>query len=147
MRLARALLQLIVATNDEPIQSSALRYLGGARCRNCDDLVHASAGMDISSRDTAGDSGRSPQCLHLAETILLDHGPRRRLQSFETARRGLLPTRTNSGRRAWRNRLRTHPPQATRCRVSLDLSHFRIAAFSSQRDFLVAGARDLLRGV
>jgi len=62
--------------------------------------------------DAAGDSGRPPQCIHFAEAILLDYGPCRWLQPFETAWRRLLHPRTNSGRRDWRNSLRTRPPQA-----------------------------------
>src|SRR5205807_902450 len=48
-------------------------------------------------------------------------------------------------RRDWRNSLRTRPPQARSCWVSLDLSHFRSAAAGSQRDLAVAGARHPLR--
>ena len=103
--------------------------------------------MGLSNRDSLGDSGRSPQCFHFAETVLLDHGPSRRLQPFETARRRLLHARTNSGRRDWWHGLRDNPSQtAAALWVSLDLSHFRSAAVSGQRHSALAGARDALRG-
>src|SRR5438105_14148100 len=103
--------------------------------------------MGLSDRDSAGDSGRSPQCFHFAETVLLDHGPGRRLQSFETAWRRLLRARTSSARRDWWNGLRDGLSQtAAALWISLDLSHFRSAAVSGQRHSALAGARDALRG-
>src|SRR4029077_10642382 len=98
--------------NDEPIQSSALRSLRRPRRWNRHDPGDAFARVAISDRDAAADSGRPPQCVHLAEAILLDYGPRWWLQPFETAWRRLLHPRTNSGRRDWRNGLRTRPPQS-----------------------------------
>src|SRR5438874_5564220 len=98
--------------NDEPIQSSALRSLRRPRRWNRHDPGDAFARVAISDRDAAGDSGRPPQCVHFAEAILLDYGPCRWLQPFETAWRRLLHLRANSGRCDWRNSLRTRPPQA-----------------------------------
>src|SRR5438874_12722186 len=102
--------------------------------------------MGLSNRDSLGDSARSPQCFHFAETVLLDHGPGGRLQSFETARRRLLHARTNSGRRDWWNGLRDGLSQTAAHWVSLDLSRFRGLSVGGQRDPVVAGARDPLWG-
>src|SRR5438552_16402045 len=99
--------------------------------------------MGLSNRDSLGDSGRSPQCFHFAETVLLAHGPSRRLQPFETARRRLLHARTNSGRRDWWHALRDNPSKtAAALWVWLDLSHRRSAPVSGQRNSVMAGARD-----
>jgi len=98
--------------NDEPIQSGALRSLRRPRRWNRHDPGDAFARVAIPDRDAAGHPGRPPQCVHFAEAILLDYVPCRSLQPFETAWRRLLHRLTNSGRRDWRNSLRTRPPQA-----------------------------------
>src|SRR5438067_3839964 len=106
MRLAQALLQLIVAISHEPIQSSALRTLCRPPRGNRHDISDASARVATPDCDTSGDFGRPPQRLYFAKAILLDHGPGRRLQSFETARCRLLYARASPGRRDWWNALR-----------------------------------------